>query len=328
MKRREKMLAAGLLLVLALWQGAGMVQSFVFQPVEDREKQISDLQDEVRGQQRKLRQSRAAAKHMQELKLRSLPPEPAVAKSLYQNWLVALASEARLSEPAVVLDTAEARPIDNTYYVIKATVTAKGTLSQLVDFLFKFRQSGLLHRVARMDVSTDRHQPDPTLDIKLTVEGLSLLESPQRTTLFADEKIAALPGAPAKDRKEYAALVAKNLFVRTYNGPPRPAAGPDGIDDKDYVYLSAAVDRDGSLDAYLYDRAKNKVTVLTTGASFDVAGVSGKVVAIALDHVLLEIRGEQWRLDLGRNLKQIEKQPAAPQTGALAKPEAPGLAKE
>jgi len=329
MKRREKILAGGLLIVVALWQAGGMVQSFIFQPVEDRENRINDLQEQVRLKEKQLRQSQAAARHMKELKLRSLPPEPVVAQSLYQNWLVSLATEAKLSEPAVIMDRAETRPVENTYYLIKATMSARGTLGQLVDFLYKFRQSGLLHRVARMDVSTDRHQPNPTLDIKLAIEGLSLLESPQRTTLLADEKLADLPGAShQKDAKEYAPLLAKNLFVRTYNGPPRPPGRPDDIDEKDYVYLSAAVDRDGALDAYLYDRAKNKITVLTAGALFDVAGVSGKVVQIALDHVLLEIHGEQWRLDLGKNLKQLEKSSASVQAGSLTAPESPRLVQE
>jgi hypothetical protein len=179
-----------------------------------------------------------------------------------------------------------------------------------------------------MTLETDEHQGDPALKITLKVEALALKESPKRTALLADPKIAELAtNIPAKDRKDYAPLVAKNLFVRGYNGPPKPPTksrgpGSSGEEDpREFVKLVAVVAADGIPAATLRDLSTNKIAQLTEGGDFSVAGVDGRVVSIGADFVTFEIKGETFRLEIGDNLAQLKKLPP-PDKAEAASPEA------
>jgi hypothetical protein len=63
--------------------------------------------------------------------------------------------------------------------------------------------------------------------------------------------------------------------------------------------------------AWLYDRTNNRLYWLRQGQEFNVAGVSGKVLGIAVRRpkATLEIDNRTWNLPLGKNLREIR--PAA-----------------
>ncbi|MGE5191069.1 MAG: hypothetical protein ACM3U2_01115 [Deltaproteobacteria bacterium] len=320
MKQREKILLAALVGILVLWQGGAALNAFVFAPVEERETDIAARTKRVADKKLQLAESRNAADKLKVWNKRSLPGNPVVATSRYQVWLIELATKTKLANVVVTPNAASARRKEETYSVISATVKAQGTLERLCDFLYEFRRCGLLHRVARISLATDQHQGDPVLDIDLTVEGLALKDAPVRTTLFSDPNLADLPGVkPARDRKTYSQLLARNLFVRGYNGPPRPS-GPSGRvgpgtpavldeDPRDFVYLVGSFSTGGRFDATVRDMSTDKTVRFEEGADFSFAGIEGKVVAIGIDYMILEIKGEAWRLELGDNLAQLKKVP-------------------
>jgi hypothetical protein len=174
-----------------------------------------------------------------------------------------------------------------------------------------------LQRVSHIKLTSKKNTGDPVLDIVLDVEGLSLKEAPPRSTLFSDAKLSELAAdQPAKARKDYDPLVAKNLFVRGYNGPPK-APGPVSPeeDPQQLVFLVGSFSNGDSFDATIYDRSSNRETRLTAGGNFNVAGVEGKVVSVGLDFVILSIKGETFRLDLGENLRQLKKLAATEASG-------------
>jgi len=335
MKKREKMLAAGLVGILVLWQGSVMLNKFVFAPVSERQEDIAARDKRVFNKKRELNISDDAARKLKDWKKRSLPPDPVVATSLYQNWLIEQTAKASLTNPTVTPNKFM-QPKGDTYSVISATIKAQGTLERLCDFLYEFRRSGLLHRVARMTLATDDHKGDPKLEIELTVEGLSLKDAPARSTLFSDDKLADLPiEKPLRDRKTYSQLLAKNLFVRGYNGPPAPVrpvrpvgpTNPFGPEDpREFVFLVGSVSTGGGFDAMLYDRLTNETRHVAAGSDFNLAGVEGQVVSVGVDHITFKMKGEEWRLDLGENLAQIRKLASAPakvETGASESPADP-----
>src|SRR5438045_1527020 len=99
MKKREKMLLAGLIGILVLWQGGVMLNKFVFAPVAERQDEIAAREKRVSTKKRELRLSEDAARKLKDWKKRSLPPDPVVATSLYQNWLIDMAGKAKLTNP-------------------------------------------------------------------------------------------------------------------------------------------------------------------------------------------------------------------------------------
>lgn len=349
MTPREKKLAAGLIGgAIALWQGWTFFDSLVLQPVRDREADIEARTDRVSDKNKKFKESRAAARKLDDWKVRSLPPDPRIATTLYQNWLVELAKKHLASSTvAPSLNAAKsarglstAKPNDYVYHRISATIDGQGTMSQLCDFLYEFRQSGLLHRVSRMRLETDKHQGKPVFTIALTVEGLALKDAPPRTTLFSDPKLAErATDNPHKERNAYEPIVAENLFVRGYNGPkptqsvrppeirtqPRPPVQPTlpPDDPREYVYLVGSVSSDGSYSAMLYDRSTNKGDELAEGSEFAMAGVKGKVVAIGSDFITFSSKGAAWRLELGTSLAEMKKVGASSATSVTDEDPAP-----
>jgi hypothetical protein len=317
MKRSEKLLATGLVATLALWQGSSLFSRFILEPVDTNEAAIVALKDDISKKEREVKRSLAEARKFAEWKKRSLPPDPVDATSLYQNWLIELATRTKLSEVTVKARRTDVKPKGDTYYLISADLKAQGTVEKLCDFLYEFRAAGLLHRVKDMRLASKRHTGDPVLDIDLTVEGLSLKAAPPRSTLVSDPKLAELAGdKSAKERKEYDLLVKNNLFVRGYNGPPKPA-GPlsPEEDPPQLVRLVGSFSNGNSFDATMYDPSTNRETKLIVGKDFSVAGIQGKVVSIGIDFVILSINGETFRLELGENLRQIKKQAAAEPSG-------------
>jgi hypothetical protein len=241
------------------------------------------------------------------------------ATSLYQNWLIDLATRMKLTDVSVLPQSTGNMLKGETYVPISITVKAQGTFDHIRDFLYEFRRSGLLHRVSKLKLDTRQNTGDPVFDVTATVEGLSLKDAPARNTLLSDPKLADLPrDKPLKERKEYDQLVAKSPFLRGYNGPPKavtPRPGPRGPgeeDDREFVYLVGLVSKGAVTDAAFYDRSKNREMKLVAGGEFKAAGIEGKVVALGADYVILDIKGESWRLEIGQNLQQLQKvdQPA------------------
>lgn len=320
MKRSEKLLATGLVATLALWQGSSLFSKFVIEPVDVNEAAIAALKEGNSKKEVQIRRSLAEARKFADWKKRSLPPDPVDATSLYQNWLIELATRTKLSDVSVKALRTDARPKGDTYYLISATLKAQGTVEKLCDFLYEFRAAGLLHRVRDMRLTSKQSTGDPVLDIDLTVEGLSLKEAPSRSTLLSDPKLAELVSdKSAKERKDYDLLVKNNLFVRGYNGPPapvgpRPGATPEE-DPVQFVRLVGSFSNGSSFDATMYDPSTNRETRLVAGKDFSVAGIEGKVLSVGIDFVILSIKGETFRLELGENLRQIKKQAAAEPSG-------------
>jgi len=322
MKRSEKILATGLVATLALWQGSNLFSKFVIEPVEVNDAAIATLNEQNANKEMQIKRSAAAARKFAEFKKRSLPPDPVDATSLYQNWLIELATRTKLTEVSVKALRTDVKPKGDNYYLVSATLKAQGTVEKLCDFLYEFRAAGLLHRVSQMNLVSKQATGDPVLDIDLTVEGLSLKEAPARTTLFSDPKLAELPGdKPVKGRKDYDLLVKNNLFVRGYNGPaPDPNARPSRSstpeeDPLQFVRLVGSFSNGSAFDATMYDPSTNKETRLVAGREFSVAGKEGKVVSVGIDFVILSIKGENFRLELGDNLTQLKKIPAGEPSG-------------
>ena len=191
-------------------------------------------------------------------------------------------------------------------------------LCKIRDFLYEFRNSGLLHRVGKLTLTSKQINGtgDPLIELTMSAEGLSLKEATTRTTLFSDPKLPELVKDPAARSKDaYDVVAKKSLFVRGYNGPPKPAGTPKPSptpdeDPRQFVRLTSTFSNGGEFDATLYDPTTNKTARLYAGAEFNLGGVEGKVVSVTIDFVVLEIKGDKFRLELGRNLTELEKLPS------------------
>jgi hypothetical protein len=332
---RQKLLLGVLVLIVAGWQGKGLVDSLVFAPVDERLGRIKLLEKQIENKEHSQRVQRKAAAKFAEMKKRSLPPDPVIASREFQNWLIDLTNRAQFSSVSLDKPLADPRAKEETYYSIRSTIKGQATLERLCDLFYEILKSGLLVRVNAFKLSTDRHQGNPTLNVELTLEALALVASPERSTLFAGkDPPGPMKDQPVKERAEYAAATQKNLFVRGYNGPPAPPVAqqqrPPPVQEPpstaEFVYFVGWIDRGGKETVWLNDRTTNEQVFLSVGSEFKLGGLSGKVLEISKNLVVVEIGDDRWRLELGQNLKQRTKvasyveQPSASTAPSEAQP--------
>jgi hypothetical protein len=341
MQTRELLLAGLLGTTVVGWYGHAALVKTVFEPLANRRSELVNLQIERSQQQTLLAKQLRASKQLGDWSKRSLPPDPSTALALYQNWLIEWATAQGLTSVQVTPGRVDRKPRDNTYYVIPMTVKANARLDAAVKALYDFHASGLLHRVRLLSATSAGREGDPELALTMEVEGLALVDGLPRTKLLAAERPSGSVVALAKV-EDYAALTAKNLFVRGYNGPPAPPPPPapvastpappappsDGFDALSHVYLVAAIDKDGRRTAWLYDRATNGQTILEVGQSFPVEHDQAKVAEIGRDFITFVLAEKTLKLELGHHLRDAvgptpEPVSTNPQPDAAPTPKAP-----
>jgi len=134
--------------------------------------------------------------------------------------------------------------------------------------------------------------------------------------------------------KDFETFVKNSPFVKpspTWNGPstrPRPVVKTDRVAE---TRLRGSIVVDDEPQAWLYGKSADDRLVIRKGDDLKVDDFIAVVHDILADHVLLERDGSLWRLDLGENLRSLQKLPtvdttviegeAAPSTVATRPPE-------
>lgn len=316
MKTREMILLALFSGALVFSAGASSVTDALLGPIREREARAEALQRRI--EQQKIDDARLQAAHgkLKAWQKQSLPPDPSIASTLYQNWLIDLTNQTQMQEAVVTPNRVV--PEGETYSRIPFTIKAHTKLGPFCDFLQEFYATSLLHKITHIQIDTALHTLDPRLHITVQLEALALNTANSRDVLL-DEAIdpPIPPLLQPRPKSDYQPIIQRNLFVRGYNGPQikppplenknkrPPGLYPPKLDPAAYVYLVASLRRDDRREAWIYDRIRNQQTILFEGQPFDIADVQGIVLVIGNDFILVEIAGKTRRLELGKNLSQL-----------------------
>jgi hypothetical protein len=169
MTKREKTLAVTvgvLILLVGVFYAAQRIRLVL----RSNRQLIVAAENEIRAKQRIVRLSRLEADRMHEYERMSLPGNLEKARSLYQNWLLDLVTEVELEDAQV--NVLSSRDEGGVCHLFAFTVSCRGDLPQLVDFLYRFYTADLLHRIRRLYVS--RIKGSRQLDLTFSIEALSL----------------------------------------------------------------------------------------------------------------------------------------------------------
>lgn len=313
--QRQKILVGALVGVLLLWQGGGVLWGIVFGPINTRNTQVAALEEQLKKKKDAKHQLDLTERRTRNWELRSLPPNPVVASTLYHHWVLDLAGKHKLSKLSVTpkrISTGSSNPV---FTRIPVSLTGECKMDQLCQFLYEFYRTDLLHKVTHLGAESIDNRSNPTLKVSLELEGLSLATAKPRTTLFADKQESAVSDAMAKKSlKDYDALIATNRFVRGYNGPPAPIISPPPpaapFDATPHIKLVASLEQDGQRQAWLFDQSSNQNTILIEGKDFEIAGVRGQTIEISKRSIKLKVKDKNWQLDLGSSLKQMIELPS------------------
>ncbi len=322
LKKREKILviATGALLLLA-------VPVLLLRGGSDRslgqlQTQYDTLLKDVERNRALARSGKKAAKRVAEWEKRSLPSDLDLGGSLYQNWLRDLFIRVGMRDTKV--DPGQRRTERDAFVEFPFTVTGRGDLVKLTDFLFDFYRAGHLHKIRRLTINPidDPKQGDSDqLDLTISIDVLAL-PGTKRSDKLTTEPNTRLALAKLED---YRAIIVRRCmegdrFVESgglfaaYRSAPPPVAEktetptepvkPPGIDPSEHTFFTAAVAADARPQAWLEIRTTGEKLRLHEGDPLKVGSVEGTVAKIDLDlrQLILEIDGKPCEVQLGETL--------------------------
>jgi hypothetical protein len=82
---------------------------------------------------------------------------------------------------------------------------------------------------------------------------------------------------------------------------------PPSLDPAQFAYLTGTISRGDDRKALFVDRLNNQRIVVEEGQPFSLAGIEASVVRIGADHVVLKQGEQQWRLEVGKNLRSMQR---------------------
>jgi len=229
MNDREKLLAGAVALLVALWsatQGWDKYRGALERNRTEQRNVAQNLSDVRTATAR----GRRAQKKLRQWQRQSLPSNPEIAKSLYQDWLQQQLTTAGLK--TTELNPRTSRTASDSYHQFSFVVRAEGKLTEFTDFLYQFYQAKHLHRISKVDLKPNEDRTG--LTISLTVDALSLADANRKDTLA--EGLGSKITQPLEQFREN--IVGRNLFA-AYK-PANPEEEKNDTDEQEADDTEAA----------------------------------------------------------------------------------------
>ena len=191
MDRREKLLAGGLGLAMALWGGVSLYDSRIAAPLKEKESQLVQAQKDTRKSSIEWRALLKSQKLIRDSVSESLPPDGQDAHRVYLKWLQELAELSRWKEVIANKNLDNRPPLGKIGVKVPVILTAKARMRDVATFLWHFEQTDLLQRVASLQLTSPSADGDPEFTVVITVEGISLAAATPRKRLFPETELAS-----------------------------------------------------------------------------------------------------------------------------------------
>jgi len=312
LSQREKRLAAAVAALgglLVVWFGVLTYHEAVGRRELARDAAMNELMEK---QQALLRAARANER-LAAFDAQSLPRDREMARSLYQNWLVAELNRLRLKQ--VTVEPGRGTQLRDVYTKLPFTVRARGSLEQVTRWLAAFYRADHLQQIR--DLTLTPLADGGELQLTATIEALALGDASRRDALSAkpSERVSEQAAGDA-----VAAIVERNLFAAYVPPPPPPRPRettvaapppPPAFDPAKYTYLTSIIEVDSRPQAWLNVRPTKQTLRLFVGDGITVGKFSGKLVRIADKEIEIESDGKRRVVALGKSLDQAVELPAA-----------------
>jgi hypothetical protein len=305
MTQREKVLAGTVGLMAVLWFGSSALTRYR-DAVDENRGTLRDAELEVsQARTAKLRAQRAVTK-LKRWQKQSLPTNPDIANSLYQDWLQKQLTEAGL-KVADIKSTLGLRAPNDRFQEFNFKVEASGQMNQFVDFLSRFYRAGHLQRISRTSLSPAKEGGG--LSISLTVDALSMRDAPRADSLADVPSSIELP-----DLKDLQETIVKRDLFSPYKDPKASAvASKANASEADQAFISGMTQGAEGWQISVRMKDSGKMLYFRAGDSIAIGAFNAKVIEVGNRRVILERDGSQLQVFLGQNLGQA--QPFSPQAG-------------
>ncbi len=303
LKKREKILAlstVGLLAVVVLYQGYTRLRG----SHGGLQQQRDAAEAELERTRNRLKNAEAASRRLDEWRRRSLPSDSRAAQSLYQNWLLQLARDARFSDTKI--DASQRRRRKEVFYALQFNLQAKTTLDGLTRFLYEFYKADHLHQILNLTVTPEGR--DESLKVQMTFEALSLTSAKS-----VDALSTATSQRTLADIDTYQEKIAERDLFAAYRPPsPPPAEMPPSpppaprprFDPVKFAYLTAVTSVGDRPEVWILARTTGDRYELREGDLFEIGPSRCQVMRIREREVEIEVDGARRLVSLGQNLRE------------------------
>lgn len=182
-KKRTKILAAGLVAVIAVYSLRSTLDGFLMKPIRDLQRNLNMANAENESLKLQEIQFKVARKDLDDWKYISLPQNQDDAQRLYREWVHELTRQCGFSGPGFEV-TPGARSQQKEFGTVAVEVKkAETDLQGLTRFLFLFDQADMLQRISAMKIDSPGAQGNPRLLVSFTAEGMSVVGGEDKTEL-------------------------------------------------------------------------------------------------------------------------------------------------
>ena len=287
MKPTRRQLLLAILTVIAVIQvGDWVLKTMIQGPLKARRAKTDQLQDDIKKRESLLAESRDAGRQIDAWQKQSLPADPNVTRSVYRSWLLSIVKDTKLRNATVDSGSPSTRRAkDNTvlYRSMPFSVRARASLAQFNEFLFLFSKAGHLHQIASMTLNPISSTGQ--FDISLGIETLLL---PGRESSELNSKPSTL--LASADFKDYATIAKDNIF----------GIGIDSADPMQHTMVSGITFSNGKPQVWITEQLLDKVTQVDAGGDFDTVALSGRILEVHDQEVIVETSGERMRFSIGQ----------------------------
>lgn len=322
MNQREKILAAGVLAILALWAGNHFYGNFT-KTLHARESDVQDAHIKLEDAQHKLREGHLAAKQLEAFEKRALPANFEKASSLYKAWLLAKAKDSGLAYSDITQIPTSGT--STAYRPIAFQLVGNGSLSSVVSMLYEFYRSPQLHQITRLQLT--RPAGSPNFTVSLDVEALCMKGA------VAVDKVPEGDSHRLKlaTAEAYKKSLGERDLAAAYSpprppGPPRTPRNatptPPKFDDSEFAMFSGAVSSEKGMQAWITVRTTGETLHLVAGDDINVGALQGKIVSVEPRELVYSAGDKKFRVALGESLRK-GKEIGAKSASTKEKDEAP-----
>lgn len=287
---RQQVLLALLAIIAVIQVGDWVLNTMIQGPLQLRRARTEQLQSDIKKRETSLAETRNAAKQIDAWMKQSLPEDPEVTRSVYRSWLLSLIRTTKLRNATVDSGTPSVRKAKDNKVLFRSmpfSIRCRGSLTEFNAFLFQFSNAGHLHQISSMTLN-----PIGTtglFDISLGVE----------TLLLAGRKGNSLNTAPSellasKDFNHYQSIVKDNIF----------GIGIDNTDPMQHTIISAITFSNGAPLVWITEQLSSRTIQVGVGSDFDTVALSGRVVEVHDQDVVIETSGERKTFAIGKPFSQ------------------------
>lgn len=163
------------------------------------------------------------------------------------------------------------------------SVRARGSLAEFNEFLYLFSRAGHLHQITSMTLNPISNTGQ--FDISLSIETLLIPGRKGNELNSASSTLLA-----SAEFKDYAVIAKDNIF----------GIGINSADPMQHTMVSGITFSDGKPQVWITEQLIDRVIQVDAGAEFNTVALSGRILEVHDQDVLIETAGDRMLFAIGQ----------------------------